>query len=76
MVGPFLQRFCAIVLATGLIGAQSALAADITIALGAEPTTLDPQLADDGSERAVNDNIARLNAVLYGPQDFAIVARR
>ena len=28
-----------------------------TIALGAEPTTLDPQLVDDGSERAVNDNI-------------------
>jgi peptide/nickel transport system substrate-binding protein len=40
----------------GLIGAQST-AADVTIALGAEPTTLDPQLADDGSERAVNDNI-------------------
>ena len=57
MVGPFLQRLCAIVLVTGLIGAQSALAADVTIALGAEPTTLDPQLADDGSERAVNDNI-------------------
>ena len=29
----------------------------ITVALGSEPTTLDPQLADDGSERAINDNI-------------------
>jgi peptide/nickel transport system substrate-binding protein len=31
--------------------------AEITIALGSEPTTLDPYLADDGGERAVNDNI-------------------
>lgn len=31
--------------------------AAITIALGSEPTTLDPQLTDDGGERAVNDNI-------------------
>ncbi|HEX6418597.1 MAG TPA: ABC transporter substrate-binding protein [Acidimicrobiales bacterium] len=29
----------------------------ITIALGSEPTTLDPYLADDGGERAINDNI-------------------
>lgn len=29
----------------------------ITIALGSEPTTLDPQARDDGGERAVNDNI-------------------
>ena len=29
----------------------------ITIALGSEPTTLDPQLREDGGERAVNDNI-------------------
>lgn len=29
----------------------------ITIAIGSEPTTLDPQLRDDGGERAVNDNI-------------------
>lgn len=32
-------------------------AADITIVLGAEPTTLDPHAADDGSEKAVNDNV-------------------
>jgi peptide/nickel transport system substrate-binding protein len=35
----------------------SALAQEITIALGSEPTTLDPQLREDGGERAVNDNI-------------------
>lgn len=29
----------------------------IVIALGSEPTTLDPQLREDGGERAVNDNI-------------------
>jgi len=29
----------------------------LTIALGSEPTTLDPQVRDDGGERAVNDNI-------------------
>ena len=32
-------------------------AQEITIALGSEPTTLDPQLREDGGERAVNDNI-------------------
>lgn len=29
----------------------------MTIALGSEPTSLDPYLVDDGGERAVNDNI-------------------
>jgi peptide/nickel transport system substrate-binding protein len=29
----------------------------LVIALSADPASLDPQLADDGSERAVNDNI-------------------
>jgi len=29
----------------------------ITIALGSEPTSLDPMLVDDGGERAINDNI-------------------
>ncbi len=37
---------------SGAAGAQ-----DVTIALGSEPTTLDPQLREDGGERAVNDNI-------------------
>lgn len=32
-------------------------AADITIVLGSEPTTLDPHAADDGGEKAVNDNV-------------------
>ncbi|AJE46875.1 ABC transporter substrate-binding protein [Celeribacter indicus] len=32
-------------------------AAGITIAIGSEPTTLDPQQRDDGAERAVTDNI-------------------
>ena len=31
--------------------------AEITIALGSEPTSLDPMLVDDGGERAINDNI-------------------
>jgi len=34
-----------------------AAGSDVTIALGSEPTTLDPQLREDGGERAVNDNI-------------------
>ena len=31
--------------------------ASITIALGSEPTSLDPHVVDDGGERAINDNI-------------------
>jgi peptide/nickel transport system substrate-binding protein len=57
MVGPFLLRLCAVALLSGLNGAPSALAVEITIALGSEPTTLDPQVSDDGSERAINDNV-------------------
>jgi peptide/nickel transport system substrate-binding protein len=30
---------------------------EIVIAIGGDPSTLDPQAADDGNERAVNDNI-------------------
>lgn len=41
-----------------------------------EAALLEPVPGDDALARAVNDNIARLNAVLYGPQDFAIIARR
>jgi peptide/nickel transport system substrate-binding protein len=37
--------------------AAPAMAQEITIALGSEPTTLDPQIREDGGERAVNDNI-------------------
>ncbi|MEM6739556.1 MAG: ABC transporter substrate-binding protein [Pseudomonadota bacterium] len=44
--------------AAGLALAPAAALADaITIVLGAEPTTLDPHAADDGSEKAVNDNV-------------------
>ena len=35
----------------------AAEAADITIAIGSEPSTLDPQVRDDGGERAINDNV-------------------
>lgn len=35
----------------------AAEAADITIAIGSEPSTLDPQIRDDGGERAINDNV-------------------
>jgi peptide/nickel transport system substrate-binding protein len=38
-------------------GGASQQNAEITIAIGSEPTTLDPQLRDDGGERAVTDNI-------------------
>ena len=37
--------------------AAPAVAQEITIALGSEPTTLDPQVREDGGERAVNDNV-------------------
>jgi len=40
-----------------VIIAASVSAQQVTIALGSEPTTLDPQLREDGGERAVNDNI-------------------
>lgn len=36
---------------------ESTGSAEIVIALGSEPTSLDPQLVDDGGERAINDNI-------------------
>jgi peptide/nickel transport system substrate-binding protein len=46
----------ALVLATALpVGAAGAQ--DIVIAIGSEPSTLDPQVRDDGGERAINDNI-------------------
>lgn len=35
----------------------AAAAGSITVAIGSEPTTLDPQLKDDGGERAVTRNI-------------------
>ncbi|MEA2433916.1 MAG: peptide/nickel transport system substrate-binding protein [Actinomycetota bacterium] len=41
----------------GADGSTEVADAAITIALGSEPSTLDPQLTDDGGERAVNDNV-------------------
>jgi peptide/nickel transport system substrate-binding protein len=46
-----------LMLAAVLLSAGSVSAQEITIALGSEPTTLDPQLREDGGERAVNDNV-------------------
>jgi peptide/nickel transport system substrate-binding protein len=38
-------------------GGAAVEGASISIALGSEPTSLDPHLVDDGGERAINDNI-------------------
>jgi peptide/nickel transport system substrate-binding protein len=43
----------------------------ITVIIGGDPTTLDPQVADDGNERAVNDNI--YETLLTRDQDMQIV---
>ena len=52
------MRLRAIALAAAVTLVPAFAAADeISIVLGAEPTTLDPHAADDGSEKAVNDNI-------------------
>jgi len=55
----------AVVVSLGLVGAAcggddsggGGSGSGITIALGSEPTSLDPHLVDDGGERAVTDNI-------------------
>jgi peptide/nickel transport system substrate-binding protein len=46
----------AVVLMTAAAG-SAVWAQSITVAIGSEPSTLDPQLRDDGGERQVNDNI-------------------
>lgn len=49
--------FCGMLICfLGLVHAPLS-AQEIVIALGSEPTTLDPQLREDGGERAVNDNL-------------------
>jgi len=53
----FKSVLAAAVFAAGSLVAHSVLAQSITIAIGSEPSTLDPQLRDDGGERQVNDNI-------------------
>lgn len=57
-----MERYLRLLLAgllvvSAIVTADAALAQNVTIALGSEPTTLDPQIREDGGERAVNDNI-------------------
>lgn len=52
-----LSRRMLLTLAACLVLAAPAGAQEIVIALGSEPTTLDPQIREDGGERAVNDNV-------------------
>lgn len=54
-----LNRFLLGAVGMGLLLASTSFsnAQDITIALSAEPSTLDPQAREDGAERAVSDNI-------------------
>src|SRR5690606_26935972 len=47
----------AAVMAAALCLSVPGWAQDIAIGLSAEPSTLDPQARDDGSERAVSDNV-------------------
>jgi peptide/nickel transport system substrate-binding protein len=42
---------------SGCAGKAAAPTGEIVIAIGGDPSTLDPQQADDGNERTVNDNI-------------------
>jgi peptide/nickel transport system substrate-binding protein len=51
--------------------ASPVAAATVTIALGAEPSSLDPQLVQDGSERSVNDNI--YETLVYKQADGTLV---
>lgn len=48
----------AVIIVAGAVAVPAVSGAQgVTLALGSEPTTLDPQLREDGGERAVNDNI-------------------
>ena len=40
------------------------------------PVELPPEPAFDGARVALTANVARLNDVIFGPQDYALVARR
>ena len=40
------------------------------------PVELPPEPAFDGARVALAANVARLNDVIFGPQDYALVARR
>lgn len=50
-------RRVAVIMVGLILIAVPASAQEIVIALGSEPTTLDPQIREDGGERAVNDNV-------------------
>ncbi|MGH6761626.1 MAG: ABC transporter substrate-binding protein [Phyllobacterium sp.] len=53
-----LQNFLkGVLLSAAMSLATPVWAQSITVAIGSEPSTLDPQLRDDGGERQVNDNI-------------------
>ena len=62
--------FLALLLVFGHLAAP-ARAASMTIALGAEPSSLDPQLVQDGAERSVNDNI--YETLVYKQADGTLV---
>ena len=47
----------AVLMAAAAMPMTALAAGEIVIAIGSEPSTLDPQARDDGGERAVNDNI-------------------
>lgn len=51
------QTFTAAAVAAAVGVAAPAWAQSVSIAIGSEPTTLDPQLREDGGERAITDNI-------------------
>ena len=51
------RNFLTAAVLAGSFAAAPVWAQSVTIAIGSEPTSLDPQLRDDGGERAVNDNI-------------------
>jgi hypothetical protein len=44
--------------------------------LVAESDALEPMPGDDDATKRMNANIERLNALLFGPQDYALVAVR
>jgi len=47
----------AVLMAVAAMPVTAFAAGEIVIAIGSEPSTLDPQARDDGGERAINDNI-------------------
>jgi peptide/nickel transport system substrate-binding protein len=57
--------------ATTASTSKVAPAGKVTIGIGGEPSTLDPQSAEDGNERAVNDNIYE-TLLVRQPSDMQI----